>query len=105
MRKVRPTFGNDHADNRAVVGDVEACVEFRFVLRSKACLFEVRKPGNLVIQTDDKAVDRADGTHGDIVGTVVGLFLQEDQGFFKFVSHNVVDKSLADLVDKFVRNV
>lgn len=97
--------GEDHADDRSIVGDVKAGVDDALVVRGSSGAGEVRKPGDLVVQANDQAVDRTDGAQCDVVGTIVTLFSDEHDRFVEFVVDYGSGKFLTCSVDKCVIDV
>lgn len=102
---MRPVSGKDHANDRSVVGDVEAGVCKGFVLWNVAGAGQVCEPRDFVEETDDEAVDRSGGAAGDVVGPVIRLLFTEDDKLVCFVGDDVVDEVDACDVDKVVGNV
>lgn len=102
---MRPLSGKDHANDRSVVGDVKAGVCEGFILRSRRGGGKVGKARDLVEQSDDQTVGRADGAAGNVVGPVIRLLFTEDDELVCLVLDDGVHEVDADGVDKVVGNV
>jgi hypothetical protein len=97
--------GKDHRNDRPVVGDVEPGVCETFMVRDRSGSRKVCEPGDLVEQSYDQSVERADGASGDVVWAVVSLFADESEGLVEFMGDDAFYETLTDLVDKLVGNV
>lgn len=94
--------GKDHRNNRSVVRNVQPGVCEGFVIRSPLVPGEVCEPGDLVVETDKKAVEWSDGAKGNVVRPVVGLLFAEYDGLVLLVKNNVFDELDADSIDDVV---
>jgi hypothetical protein len=96
--------GKDHRNYGAVVGNVETGVCKGFVFRNPIGGREMSETSDLVVQTNDQAVDRADRATGDVVGTVVGLLFEENEELVSLVGEYVFNKIVSDCADKLIGN-
>lgn len=94
--------GKDHRNDRPVVRNVKAGVCQSFVVRGSAGSGEVCEPGDLVVEPDEKAVERSDGAQGDVVRPIVGLLFEEYEGLVLLVKDHMVDELDPDSIDNVV---